>query len=66
MLLKPTDFDLATLDDFQPALWIATPVLKKLTRTQIPELSLLDRLYRNQLALFVYCGYWMAGLSGRG
>ena len=60
MLLKPTDFDLATLDDFQPALWIATPVLKKLTHTQIPELSLLNRLYRNQLALFVYGGYWMA------
>ncbi len=60
MLLKPTDFDLPTLAAFQPAVWIATPVLKKSNQTHIPELSLLDRLYRGQQALFIYGGYWMA------
>ncbi len=60
MLLKPADFDLPTLVYFQPALWIATPVLKKLPTTQIPGLALLDKAPSNKNALFVYGGYWMA------
>jgi len=60
MLLKPTDFDLPTLADFQSALWIATPVLKKLPTTQIPGLALLDKAPTHKNALFVYGGYWMA------
>ncbi len=60
MLLKPIDFDLPTLARFQPAIWIATPVLKKIASTQIPELSVLDRLYRQKQAVFVYGGNWMA------
>ena len=60
MLVKPADFDLATLADFQPALFIATPVLKKLAATQIPGLALLDKAPSHKNALFVYGGYWMA------
>jgi D-serine deaminase-like pyridoxal phosphate-dependent protein len=59
MLLKPTDFDLPTLEHFQPAFWIATPVLKKLNTTQIPGLEILNRLHSKE-ALFVYGGNWMA------
>jgi D-serine deaminase-like pyridoxal phosphate-dependent protein len=60
MLLKPADFDLATLNDFQPALWIAAPVLKKLPATQIPGLGLLNKIPTGKNALFIYGGYWMA------
>lgn len=59
MLLKPTDFDLPTLEHFQPALWIVTPILKKLSTTQIPGLGVLNRLISKE-ALFVYGGHWMA------
>ena len=60
MLLKPSDFDLNTLQRFQPALWIATPVLKVLPFSQIPGLPMLDRLPHRKQAVFVYGGYWMA------
>ena len=60
MLLKPLDFDIPTLVDFQSALWIATPVLKKLPTTQIPGLALLDKTPNHKNALFVYGGNWMA------
>ncbi len=60
MLLKPLDFDIPTLVDFQSALWIATPVLKKLPITQIPGLELLDNAPHHKNALFVYGGNWMA------
>ncbi|AXI04691.1 alanine racemase [Aquirhabdus parva] len=60
MLLKPKDFDIPSLDGFQSALWIAAPVLKKLPSTQIPGLTLLDRLPSFQDALFIYGGKWMA------
>lgn len=60
MLLKPADFDIPTLVDFQSALFIATPVLKKLSTTQIPGLALLDKAPSKTNALFVYGGYWMA------
>ena len=60
MLLKPSDFDLNTLQKFQPALWVATPVLKVLPFSQIPGLPMLDRLPHRKQAVFVYGGYWMA------
>ena len=60
MLLKPSDFDLKTLQNFQSALWIATPVLKVLPFSQIPGLPMLDRLPHLKQAAFVYGGYWMA------
>ncbi|RZG77425.1 alanine racemase [Acinetobacter sp. WCHAc060025] len=60
MLLKPSDFDSESLHVLKSALWIATPVLKVLPYTQLPGLTLLDRLPHRTKALFVYGGYWMA------
>lgn len=60
MLLKPSDFDGNNLSVLQPALWIATPVLKVLPHTQLPGLPFLNKLPHAYKALFVYGGYWMA------
>lgn len=60
MLVKPTDFDIATLNSLTPALFIAAPVLKVLPSSQIPGLKLLDQLMTRHKALFVYGGNWMA------
>jgi D-serine deaminase-like pyridoxal phosphate-dependent protein len=58
ILLKPTDFDLPPLADFEPACFIATPVLKRLRGVRIPFLGRLAG--RGRDALFVYGGRWMA------
>jgi D-serine deaminase-like pyridoxal phosphate-dependent protein len=64
-LVKPTDFDKDTLDGFEPAAFIATPVLKKFEKTEIPALE----KYKNVLSawnpnwkqsFFIYGGSWMA------
>ncbi|RLZ11054.1 alanine racemase [Acinetobacter sp. 2JN-4] len=60
MLLKPSDFDSDFLKALQPALWIAAPVLKVLPFTQLPSMSLLDKLPHKSKALFIYGGYWLA------
>ena len=64
-LVKPTDFDIDTLEAHVPALFIATPVLKAGAATQLPGLDWLSRLldwWNPNLArtFFVYGGYWMA------
>jgi D-serine deaminase-like pyridoxal phosphate-dependent protein len=64
-LVKPADFDLDSLAKHQPALFIATPVLKKMTGVNIPFLEFLTpvmkKLKRNWAAtLFIYGGYWKA------
>lgn len=60
MLLKPSDFDSDFLRALQPAFWIAAPVLKILPFTQLPSMSLLDKLPHKCKALFIYGGYWLA------
>ena len=60
MLLKPSDFDSDFLRALQPALWIAAPVLKVLPYTQLPSMSVLDKLPHKSKALFIYGGYWLA------
>lgn len=60
MLLKPSDFDSDFLKALQPALWIAAPILKVLPFTQLPSMSLLDKLPHKSKALFIYGGYWLA------
>jgi D-serine deaminase-like pyridoxal phosphate-dependent protein len=60
MLLKPSDFDSPYLLILQPALWIATPVLKVLPFTQLPAMTFLNKLPHASKALFIYGGYWMA------
>lgn len=60
LLLKPSDFDSDFLRALQPALWIAAPVLKVLPYTQLPAMSVLDKLPHKSKALFIYGGYWLA------
>lgn len=64
-LVKPTDFETDLLRPFQPALFVATPALKVLDRTQIPVLEALDRVkgwLDPNLArtVFIHGGYWKA------
>ena len=57
-LVKPTSFDLPTLTSFQPAAWIATPVLKRTRGVRIPFIEKLPS--RGRDSIFVYGGKWMA------
>jgi D-serine deaminase-like pyridoxal phosphate-dependent protein len=64
-LVKPTDFDLDTLGDHQPAAFIATPVIKALDTTEVPGLEpfagAMAWLNPNRRrAFFIYGGYWKA------
>lgn len=64
-LLKPTHFDLPSLADHMPALFIATPVLKRAPSLTLPGLGRLPRLLsrlsaRGREAMFVYGGNWLA------
>ena len=67
-LLKPKDFDLPVLDDFEPAAFIASPVLKRLDRAEIPALEWATTLRRawnpnNAEVVFGYGGNWLAELE---
>jgi len=67
-LVKPTDFDMDTLAEHVPALFIATPVLKALDGTRIPGLEKMASLTtwwdpNQQRAYFIYGGRWMARLE---
>ncbi|MAS26117.1 MAG: type III pyridoxal 5-phosphate-dependent enzyme [Oceanospirillaceae bacterium] len=64
-LVKPTDFDLFTLDHHLPAVFIAAPVLKRVNKPELPMthwissiLRWLGRLPAN--AAFIYGGNWLA------
>jgi D-serine deaminase-like pyridoxal phosphate-dependent protein len=64
-LVKPTDFDLPTLRDHQPAAFIATPVIKALDRTRLPGIEFMAstlELWDPNLAqtFFIYGGNWKA------
>lgn len=64
-LVKPCDFDVASLAVLQPALLLATPVLKVLPHLEIPFIEPLARLAGRLLpgrgqSVFVYGGRWMA------
>lgn len=63
--VKPGDFDLKTLDRHVPAAFIATPVIKALSKTQIPSLESLSDVMtffdpNSERAFFIYGGHWMA------
>jgi len=63
-LLKPSDFDLNSLKNFQPACWIATPVLKEQS-SQLPGASTISALLKatgiiGNHAGFIYGGNWQA------
>ena len=57
-LVKPTSFDLPSLEAFEAAAWIATPVLKRSKGIRIPFIEKLPSAGRD--TLFVYGGKWMA------
>jgi D-serine deaminase-like pyridoxal phosphate-dependent protein len=64
-LVKPTDFDLDTLTGFQPALFIATPILKAADGVRLPGLEALSPALSVwnpnwQRSYFLYGGHWMA------
>jgi len=64
-LVKPTDFDVPTLEEFMPAAFIATPVLKKLDGTNLPSAEALKGIFslwdpNRQQTYFIYGGKWMA------
>lgn len=64
-LVKPSDFDVFTLAHHQPAMWIATPVLKTLDSPSLPGPTRLSQVLRKVGVLptegvFIYGGNWMA------
>lgn len=63
-LVKPLKFDLDTLEEHVPALFIGTPVLKASSTLEIPAIDVgpLHQLWDPNRArtFFVYGGYWKA------
>ncbi len=64
-LVKPTDFDVATLAAHVPALFVAAPVLKRLAGARVPFLEWASRAWaavdpNRQVTYFVFGGGWMA------
>ncbi|WP_256079334.1 alanine racemase [Massilia sp. YIM B04103] len=64
-LLKPSHYDLPALADFEPAAFIATPVLKRHANTGVPTMEWLSGPMvawdRNSAdILFAYGGNWLA------
>ena len=64
-LVKPTDFDIDTLESMQAAAYIATPVLKKLEGTTVPGLENLSWMIpkwnpNREQTFFMYGGSWIA------
>jgi D-serine deaminase-like pyridoxal phosphate-dependent protein len=63
--VKPTDFDIDTLTNMQPASFIATPILKKEDNTTLPSLENFDGLLNlwdpnMKKSYYLYGGSWMA------
>lgn len=64
-LVKPTNFDIPSLKNYQPASFIATPILKKFEKTTIPALEKVKNWLpifnkKNQQSYFIYGGFWKA------
>ncbi|MGB1241771.1 MAG: alanine racemase, partial [Chitinophagales bacterium] len=64
-LVKPTTFDIPTLSEYQPACFIAAPVLKKLKGTTLPAMEKFKGFWNvvnkaNQQTFFIYGGFWKA------
>ncbi|WP_281645224.1 alanine racemase [Parendozoicomonas sp. Alg238-R29] len=65
--MKASDFDIPSLADHKPALFIATRVLKKLDGLTIPYLEALKPLFsalckQGKTSFFIYGGWWMASV----
>lgn len=64
-LLKPLDFELESLAEFEPAAFIATPVLKSLPELELPGPVPVGRLWsawdmNRRHTWFIYGGNWLA------
>jgi D-serine deaminase-like pyridoxal phosphate-dependent protein len=62
-LVKPSDFDIPLLKDFQPAAFIATPALKVRDGVVFPAHEYADWVLskpQNGKSVFIHGGYWMA------
>ncbi|ASK36202.1 alanine racemase [Alcanivorax sp. N3-2A] len=64
-LLKPSDFDLESLSAFQPAVFVAAPVLKHLTGLHLPGPLPVGQAWalwnpNRRETYFIYGGYWKA------
>lgn len=64
-LVKPTDFDVFTLQHHAPACFIAAPILKDIDAPEIPMASGLTKLLRlfgkaPKRGVFIYGGNWLA------
>ena len=65
-LVKPSGFDKSSLEDYQPASFIAAPVLKNVNKTRLPRgLGLISEIHgiwnpNYRRAIFIYGGNWMA------
>ena len=64
-LVKPTTFNIASLEEFHSAAFIATPILKKFKNTTIPGIEKFKSLLNfinpiNKQSYFIYGGYWKA------
>ncbi|WP_170383247.1 alanine racemase [Ruegeria atlantica] len=57
VLVKPGDFDHTTTQNFQPAAYIATPILKTMPGNSLPGL---DFLPRQKTDLAIFGGYYQA------
>lgn len=56
--LKPRDFDFFTLENHVPALYLATPVLKRYERATIPFIDGLPFLFSGAAGFYVFGGGW--------
>jgi len=64
-LVKPTDFDVYTLDALSPAAFIAAPVLKVVNDPELPMAKGLSKFMHKlgllpRKACFIYGGNWLA------
>lgn len=64
-LVKPIDFDTDLLEDYVPACFIATPVLKTVGDTRLPALEFFSAIKRmlspkTAQSIFIHGGKWLA------
>jgi D-serine deaminase-like pyridoxal phosphate-dependent protein len=63
--VKPSTFDIPSLQEYRPATFIATPVLKKFKNTTIPGIERFKNILNfinsiNKQSYFIYGGFWKA------
>lgn len=64
-LVKPTTFDMPTLEAYEPASFIASPVLKSFDGTTLPALENMKSVLNlvsssNRQSFYIYGGFWKA------